>query len=260
MIFKSNYTSRLILSGIMTGLFFLCGCSSLPENSTGAASVETEALHSINDTVKDDINYTIDVYDPWEGFNRGVYRFNARFDQYIFLPTVNAYTTVMPDVAEDAVSNFFNNILELNNLTNAILQLKPTATLKTIERILINTTVGVFGLFDVASKLEIYEYEEDFGQTLGYYNVGDGPYLVLPILGPSNLRDVTGNVVDVATLAAIDPLNLDDHSERETAFLLLNAVDRRHQTGFRYYQTGSPFEYELVRLLYTRKRQLDIER
>lgn len=246
----------ILLSTLIGSLLLLSGCSAIPEKQPG----EMPAQHPVDSVVRDDVTYAIDVYDPWEGFNRGMYRFNAGFDRYIFLPVVDAYATIMPNFVEDGVSNFFNNLFEITNLTNAILQLKPKAAMETTGRILINTTIGVAGLFDVATRMEIYEHEEDFGQTLGHYGVGDGPYIVLPILGPSNLRDTTGNIADSLVFNAIDPLNLDDHSDREVAFHLLNAIDRRHQTGFRYYDTGSPFEYELVRLLYTKKRELDIAR
>lgn len=242
--------------GIIGALMLLAGCSGMPQKQAG----ELPAQHSVDDVVRDDVTYAIDIYDPWEGFNRGMYRFNAGFDRYVFLPVVGAYATVMPDFAEDGVSNFFNNIFELTNLTNSILQLKFASTMDTTARILINTTIGIAGLFDVATRLGIYERNEDFGQTLGRYGVGNGPFIVLPILGPSNLRDTTGNVVDSLAFAEIDPLNLDDHSKREVGFHLLNAIDRRHRIGFRYYDSGSPFEYELVRLLYTKQRELEIAR
>jgi phospholipid-binding lipoprotein MlaA len=246
----------ILLPPVIAGLILLSGCSSIPGKQAG----ETPAQHPVDAVVRDDIIYPIDVHDPWEGFNRGMYRFNAGFDHYIFLPVVGAYSAVMPDPAEDSVSNFFNNLFEITNLTNSILQLKAEASVNTTWRILINTTFGLAGLFDVATEMGIHEHDEDFGQTLGHYGVGDGPYIVLPIMGPSNLRDTTGNIVDSLVFAEIDPLNLDDHSDREIAFHLLNAIDRRHRTGFRYYGTGSPFEYELVRMLYTKKRELDIAR
>ena len=247
---------RCLLVCLSASFSFLLGCSALPEKSAN----ETPALHPIDSVVRDEVSYPIDVYDPWEGFNRGMYRFNAGFDRYVFLPVVSAYALLTPDIVENSISNFFNNLFELNNLGNAILQLKPKAIAQTTGRILVNTTAGIGGLFDVATKLGIYEHDEDFGQTLGHYGVGDGPYIVLPLLGPSNLRDMTGNIGDSLTFSAVDPLNLDDHGKREVGFHLLNAIDRRHRIAFRYYDSGSPFEYELTRLLYTRKRELDIAR
>lgn len=252
-----NLIRSLLLFGIAGSLLFLSGCSGMPKQQAG----ETPAQYSVDAVVRDDVTYTIDVYDPWEGFNRGVYRFNAGFDRYIFLPVVGAYSTVLPDPVEDSVSNFYNNIFELNNLANNILQLKGEGTLDTFWRIVINTSFGIAGLFDVATEMGINERDEDFGQTLGHYGLGNGPFLVVPILGPSNLRDFTGNVVDSVAFNEIDPLDFDDHhDDRKIAFNLLNAIDRRHRTGFRYYDSGSPFEYELVRMLYTKKRDLDIAR
>lgn len=253
---SSNCFRRNTLLVVIASLVQLTACSAISERQVE----ELPPQHSVESVVRDDVTYAIDVYDPWEGFNRGVYRFNAGFDHYIFLPVVGAYESVMPDFAEEGVSNFINNLFEITNLTNSIFQLKPKATIATTERIIINTTIGLAGLFDVATTMGIYEHQEDFGQTLGHYGVGNGPYIVLPILGPSNLRDTTGIIVDSAVFLSIDPLNLDEHSEREFAFYLLNAIDSRHNTRFRYYDSGSPFEYELMRKLYTEKRKLDINR
>jgi len=252
-----NLIRSLLLPGMIGSLLFLSGCSGVPQKQAG----ETPAQYSADAVVRDDVTYAIDEYDPWEGFNRGMYRFNAGFDRYVFLPVVGAYSTVLPDPVEDSVSNFYKNIFELTNLTNNILQLKGEATLDTFWRLVINTTFGIAGLFDVATEMGINERAEDFGQTLGHYGLGNGPYLVVPILGPSNLRDFSGNIVDSVAFNAIDPLDLDDNNEeRKLVFNLLNAIDRRHRIGFRYYDSGSPFEYELVRALYTRKRELDISR
>lgn len=250
------FIRNILFTVAMVSLFQLTACSAIPEKHVG----EQPAQHSVESVVRDDITYAIDVYDPLEGFNRGMYRFNAGFDQYIFLPVVGVYERVMPDFAEQGVSNFFNNLFEITNLTNSIFQLKPKATLETTERIVINTTVGILGLFDVATKVGIYEHREDFGQTLGHYGVGDGPYMVLPILGPSNLRDTTGILLDASVYTAIDPLNTDEHRDRGLAAALLFAIDTRKNVNFRYYDSGSPFEYELVRKLYTEKRKLDINR
>jgi len=256
MIFTFNIFRRVPLLVAIFSLTLLTACSSVPEKQEG----ELPAMHTVESVVKDEVTYSIDVYDPWEGMNRGIYRFNAGFDRYVFLPVVGAYETIMPDFVEDGVTNFFNNITDITHLINSALQLKPKATVDSAGRLLINTTVGVLGLFDVATKWGVYEHEEDFGQTLGHYGVGDGPYIVLPLLGPSNLRDTTGTITDALVMAEIDPLNLDDHNDREIAYWLLNSIDARHRNNFRYYNTGSPFEYEMIRMLYTNKRELDIAR
>jgi len=219
-----------------------------------------QAIREVSDIVREDVQYPIDVYDPLEGFNRRVYKFNAQFDEYVFLPMVRGYETVMPDYVEDRISNFFNNVLDIRNLINSALQLKGQTTLTTGGRFLINTILGIGGLWDHATGWGLPQQPEDFGQTLGHYGVGDGPFLVLPLFGPSNVRDTAGFGVDLAAryFYLSVPLGLDDNTAGAWAYALSNSVDTRHQLHFRYYQTGSPFEYDLVRLLYTKKRELDI--
>jgi phospholipid-binding lipoprotein MlaA len=220
-----------------------------------------EPLRPVSEYVKPDVQHAIQVSDPLEGVNRRIYRFNYYFDTYLFLPVVNAYRFVMPDYAENRVSDFLDNVLEISNLTNCILQIKPKETGITIGRILINSTVGIFGLWDPATQMGLARQDEDFGQTLGYYGIGNGPYLVLPIFGPSNLRDAIGSGADVFAFITIDPLNFDNNEEwMQSTFNALYAIDKRKRTPFRYYASGSPFEYDLVRLLYTEKRFLQIKK
>jgi phospholipid-binding lipoprotein MlaA len=132
---------------------------------------------------------------------------------------------------------------------------------------LINTTVGIGGLIDVATNVEgIKRENEDFGRTLGFYGVGPGPYLVLPILGPSNLRDTGGLVVDSVVYnlmldQLIDELHMDNRDEDILKYSLtgLYAIDKRHKESFRYFMTGSPFEYTIIRKLYNIQREFLIE-
>jgi phospholipid-binding lipoprotein MlaA len=203
--------------------------------------------------------YAIKVFDPLERVNRLVYQFNYYFDIYLFLPAVDGYRWVMPDYAEDRVSNFFDNVLEINNLANCILQLKPKATGITAARLAVNSTVGVLGLWDPATGWGLPRQEEDLGQTLGYYGISNGPYLVLPVIGPSNLRDAIGKVGDIWIFNEVDPFNFEKNPFWiPLTYNALNAIDTRKRTPFRYYSTGSPFEYEWIRLLYTEKRFLQI--
>jgi phospholipid-binding lipoprotein MlaA len=198
------------------------------------------------------------VSDPWEGFNRSMYRFNYRFDKYVFLPAVRGYQAITPDFMEKGIHNFFQNIRDITTLYNSILQLSPGKTANTVMRLFINSTVGLLGFIDVAS--DVPRSNEDFGQTLGHWGVGPGPYLVLPILGPSNVRDGFGLLTDRIVFSEIRDAALDLRLWQEWTWDILNAIDTRAHVAFRYYETGSPFEYEWVRLLYTTKRELDIER
>ena len=121
-----------------------------------------------------------------------------------------------------------------------------------------NSIAGLAGLFNTAEDWGLPRVKEDFGQTLGVWGIGNGPYLVLPILGPSNLRDGLGQLADTLALAAVDPYNIHSFQTDNLYVLTLKIVDGRHKVPFRYYESGSPFEYEKVRLLYTTKRRLDI--
>jgi phospholipid-binding lipoprotein MlaA len=116
------------------------------------------------------------------------------------------------------------------------------------------------GFFDVTSYEGIPRTKEDFGQTLGHWGAGEGPFLVLPILGPSNVRDTAGFATDTVAFALADPLTLSSMQTDYPAILALNIINRRYTQPFRYYETGSPFEYDLLRFLYTEKRRADIEK
>ncbi len=251
---------KIVLLITVLTILLLSGCSTIPKQTadTQPPLRQFDEVVQIEDSAKGEVQ----VSDPLEGFNRGVYRFNYYFDKFIFLPIVNVYTFIMPDYAQDRVSNFIDNIYEFTNFTNNLLQLKFKETGITLARFAINTTVGVAGLWDPATSMNIRRQPEDFGQTLGHYGVGNGPYLVLPVLGPSNLRDTTGLVADmVAFNYAYSQVENDwmEDNDIKLIFSAVTAVDKRKRQPFRYHGTGSPFEYDLVRMLYTSQRQVQVE-
>nr|WP_239482003.1 VacJ family lipoprotein [Pseudomonas insulae] len=200
----------------------------------------------------------INVYDPLESWNRRVYHFNYRFDEWVFVPVIHGYRYVTPHFVRSGVSNFFSNLGDVPNLLNSLLQFKGQRSLEITGRLLLNTTLGVVGLWDPASKMGLPKQNEDFGQTLGFYGVPDGPYLMLPLFGPSNVRDTGGLVVDFAADYQINFLNVPETSSDHPEITLLRAVDKRYTTNFRYGQTNSPFEYEKIRYVYTEARKLQI--
>ncbi|MCW1246777.1 VacJ family lipoprotein [Pseudomonas sp. SAICEU22] len=200
----------------------------------------------------------LNVYDPLESWNRRVYHFNYRFDEWVFLPVVDGYRYVTPSFVRTGVSNFFNNLGDVPNLVNSLLQFKGKRSMETTARLLLNTTVGIAGLWDPATAMGLPRQSEDFGQTLGFYGVPAGAYFVLPIFGPSNLRDTSGLLVDYTAESAINFLNVSEVSANHPELLLLRGVDKRYQTSFRYGQLNSPFEYEKVRYVYTESRKLQI--
>jgi phospholipid-binding lipoprotein MlaA len=221
---------------------------------------ETYAHRDVRDEVKEDVSYPADVYDPIEGWNRGVYRFNYYFDKYLFLPVANTYGFIMPDIAELGVHNALKNLGEVNNFINSVLQLKGKAAMRAGGRFAVNSVVGVLGLYDAATPMGLDRWNEDFGQTLGHYGVCNGPYLVLPIFGPSNLRDGFGLLSDSVINLYTDPFNIATDRDYVTPYGFVKGVDTRRFTAFRYYETGSPFEYGLIRLMYTEMRTLQIEK
>jgi len=254
---------RAITLTLLMFLVFMAGCATAPVQQEPIIP----AKRSVEGYDIPDKQQAFYAYDPWEPMNRRIYIFNAVFDEYVFLPVVRAYEFILPKFAQTGVSNFFNNLYEISNLTNSLLQFKILKFYNTCGRVLINTTVGLGGLIDVATDVEgIKRENEDFGQTLGFYGLGPGPYLVLPILGPSNLRDTGGLVVDTVVYTImldqlINQLDMDDSDENILKYSLtgLYAIDKRHKESFRYYMTGSPFEYTIVRKLYNIQREFLIE-
>jgi phospholipid-binding lipoprotein MlaA len=242
----------------LAAIVFLGACGTTPREHERMAAEPPR--RPVSELVSPERDYVIDVYDPFESFNRGMWRFNAGFDEAVMLPVVRLYEALMPGPLETAVSSFFSNVFEITTFGNALAQGKFTAAIETASRFVFNSTFGLAGFIDIATPLGIRRRDEDFGQTLGFYGVGEGPYLVLPLLGPSNLRDAVGLAVDSAVFSALDPLDFDDNDSLKVGFYVGYAIDTRRRLPFRYYQTGSPFEYELIRLIYTEKRRLDIRR
>ena len=204
-------------------------------------------------------NRPIDRYDPWERFNRRVYRFNAKFDQYVFLPSLRAYRVVVPEPARIGFSNILANLGQLTSLMNSILQLSPEKSAKTLARFVVNSTLGCAGLADPATHLGLLDYDEDFGQTLGRWGLGAGPYLVLPFGGPASLRDGFGWGVDVASRSYLQS-QLIDVSLTDPGYatwLLATWLQARDDQPFRYGELG-PFEYDLVRYFYLEHRDAEI--
>jgi phospholipid-binding lipoprotein MlaA len=254
---------RALCLMLLTVSIFMAGCGTAPVRK----EPEIPAQRPVSEYVKPGVTYAIDAYDPWEPMNRHIYNFNAIFDNYVFLPVVQAYEFVLPVIAQKGITNFFRNLTEITNLTNSLLQFKFVKAVNTFGRICINTTVGIGGLIDVATLNDgIKREDEDFGQTLGFYGLGPGPYLVLPVLGPSNVRDTAGLAADSLVYSMmmsqlIAELGMDDTYENILNYSLtgLYAIDKRHDEPFRYFKTGSPFEYDLIRKLFLLKRQFQID-
>ncbi|HQS32862.1 MAG: ABC transporter [Polaromonas sp. 24-62-144] len=134
--------------------------------------------------------------DPLEPFNRTIFSLNDKVDTAVVKPVASAYREVTPKIVRTGVTNFFGNLADVWSTVNNVLQAKPQEAAESLFRVTTNTIFGLGGILDVASEMRIPRHSEDFGQTLGYWGVPPGPYLVLPVLGPSTFRDSAGTVVD----------------------------------------------------------------
>ncbi len=137
-----------------------------------------------------------DPRDPWEGMNRKVYAFNDTVDTWVVRPVAQAYVDVVPSFMRTGVHNFLGNLSDVWTFVNATLQFKGQPAAESFMRVAVNTTLGLYGLLDVASEARIPKHKEDFGQTLGHWGMGPGPFVVLPLMGPSTVRDTAALSMD----------------------------------------------------------------
>ena len=244
-------------SFLLVSLLALGACSSGPATQPQNYA---EPIYKAERVLPDNVNEVdpTQVHDPWEGMNRRIYNFNYHFDQKVFLPAVRGYQWIMPEVAQKGVNNFFNNIRDMSTFLNSVLQLSPDKSAQSLGRVVINSTVGIFGLIDVATSMNIPRPVEDFGQTMGRWGAGTGPFLVVPFLGPSNLRDGVGLIPDFYVRGQITDAIFDDSAESQAAVMIVDSINTRANVPFRYYETGSAFEYETIRWLYSTMRELEV--
>lgn len=164
------------------------------------------------------------VYDPIEPVNRQVYRFNDALDRAVLKPVARGYRYVLPDFAENGIANVFSNLGEPVVIINDLLQGKIVQAGSDTGRFLLNSTVGIVGLFDPASQVGLQKHDETYGQTLGVWGVGEGPFLMLPLFGPSNGRDTTGRITDALYT---DPLLYIDPADVAVGLGVLDVISTR---------------------------------
>ena len=197
-----------------------------------------------------------DARDPWESMNRRVYSFNDVLDKVALKPVATVYANVLPSPVRTGIHNFLGNLGDVWSMVNSALQLKGQATVETLMRIQVNTFLGLGGVLDVATEMRLEKRREDFGQTLGYWGVKPGPYLVLPVLGPSTLRDTLATPLD---LKGDMVQQFDDTSTRSVL-----SVTRVIDTRSRMLQTldivkeAALDPYTFVRDGYLQKRESDV--
>ncbi len=188
--------------------------------------------------------------DPWEGFNRKVYSFNKFADTYFLKPVAKGYDWITPAPVDDGISNIFDNLGETKNFINDSLQFKFADAGTDLMRFLINSTIGVAGIFDVASRMGLQRNEEDFGQTLASWGVESGPFVVLPLLGPSNVRDGISLVPDHFSV----PQAYIDHDETRTAVYAVDTIDTRADL-LSAEELVQGDEYSFIRDAYMQRRE-----
>jgi phospholipid-binding lipoprotein MlaA len=197
------------------------------------------------------------TYDPLARMNRSFYRFNARFDSAIFLPVTDTYNR-LPSPIRTGVRNFFLNLSEPKSVVNYVLQLRPVSGLRSLGRFVINSTVGIGGLFDVATRISLRSDLTGFSATLARWGMHPGPYLVIPLMGPSTLRDGVGLLSDYGVSYWINVADL-YRGDQAWALGVLDPINLRANNDFRYYSSGSPFEYETIRFLYVHRELIQDE-
>ena len=188
--------------------------------------------------------------DPWEPLNRKIFAFNDFADRYALTPVAKTYQFITPDPLEAGIGNMFSNLFEITTILNDLLQLKFGQAASDAGRFLLNSTVGLLGLFDVATPVGLEKHEEDFGQTLGYWGMGSGPYIVVPIIGSYTLRDGVGAYIDSYSDYVTD---LNHIPTRNQLWLMRNIDNRARLFAAEELITGD--RYTFIRDAYLQRRE-----
>lgn len=213
------------------------------DDAFGDASASGSAPAAVQDTA---------IADPWEGYNRWMFGVDMKLDDYVLEPVARGYDKVTPDWGQTMVRNFFDNLADVRGAINALLQLKLGEAGSNLGRVLINTTMGVGGLFDVATQAGLKSYDQDFGLTLAHWGVPRGPYVVLPLLGPSNVRDGLGMIPG---RYAWPPHYLPSTSESYLVTGAYGVSKRTDMLGYKERIIGD--KYIFVRNFYLKNRALE---
>ena len=207
------------------------------------------------------------INDSLEPFNRRMYAFNTQLDRKVIYPTSRVYATVVPKSVRKGISNFYNNFKEIPTFVNSVLQLKPGKAVNALGRLVVNSTVGLLGVVDVAKNIGLKSDPETMGDTLGHYGVGTGSYLILPVSGPSTIRDAVGTAADTAMESAArgvaeEKLFFDtgvfDKNIYGFTRPVVTGLNARSMFNLRYGDLNSPFEYDLVKALYYNYRKIQV--
>lgn len=221
------FLCRFVSSSLLAVLFLLPGCASTP------AGHETG--------------------DPLERYNRAMHSFNEKLDIYAAKPLAKGYQAITPGFVDKGITNFFGNLGDVTTLINNLLQFKPEAALSDLGRITVNSSLGLFGFVDVATAFQLEKNDEDFGQTLGYWGVSSGPYIVLPFRGPSTIRDGIGLGGDYFT----EPYTYIEDRPTQWGVFALEVIDTRADllSASRILERSTFDPYSFLRDAYLQQRR-----
>ncbi len=205
--------------------------------------------------------------DSMEFFNRRMYAFNTELDKKVMYPASRVYGAIVPKPIRQGIANFYNNFKEIPTIVNSLLQWKPKKAANALGRFVVNSTIGILGTNDIAKKMGMKRDWETMGDTLGVYGVPTGSYLVLPVMGPTTIRDGVGSLADSAMEGAVrkwaeDELFFDtgvfDKNIYGFARPVVTGLNARSLINFRYGDLNSPFEYDLVKAMYYNYRKIHV--
>ena len=247
---KLNFKNKIIVAFMA---YLLVSCSSSQVKSEPDSVKESYKIEKIenreNSEIPEELAILYGEDDPLGAINRRIYYFNGMADRYVLKPTVSTYKYYTPNFFQKRVSNFFTNFENVGYALNSFLQLKFTEGMETTFRFAINSTVGILGLFDPATSLGIPKHKQSMGLTLAYYGVGRGAYLVLPFMGPSNIRDSVALTANGFAVDAIDPYHPVNIDFGELYMLALYGFSVKADTNIYFMESDYVFEYEYARLL-----------
>ncbi len=241
------------LTKISMALIFslvITGCSSVDKKELSPREVAMME-------VEEDKRVLFGKDDYLSGYNTRMYRFDIGLDRYVTSPVLKTYDYYTPDFVQDRVKNFFSNLGEVGTFANLLLQLRVKDSLETLGRFAFNSTIGIFGTFDVATDMGLDKHSESFSETLAYYNVGAGVPLVIPFLGPTNIRTAVGAGINGYGTAQVEPYKFADINTSETPYTVTSAFQLRKNLGLFYGDTDYVFEYEYLK--YLNKKYQDLK-
>ncbi len=235
---------------LLLSLLLLLSTAATAEAQTPQEDGDARFWEVWNAYIVELVEQELSTPDPWEPLNRKIFAFNDFADRYALTPVAKTYQFIIPDPLEAGIGNMFSNLFEITTILNDLLQLKFGQAASDAGRFLLNSTVGLLGLFDVATPVGLEKHEEDFGQTLGYWGMGSGPYIVVPIIGSYTLRDGVGAYIDSYSDYVTD---LNHIPTRNQLWLMRNIDNRARLFAAEELITGD--RYTFIRDAYLQRRE-----